>query len=113
MAALRSIKSGEQGGASKKLSGVLLFSDGADNAELSGGVEGRAKTALKDFDVPVSTFLVGSAALKDLAALVYLVMVWIMMGRSTVAGMTSRAKIQDDGKWTVLILGSLSAMAVA
>lgn len=67
MAALRSIKAGEQGGATKKLSGVLLFSDGADNAELQGGLNSRAREALEDFEVPVSTFLVGNAALKDLA----------------------------------------------
>lgn len=67
LGALRSVKSGEQGSTSKKLSGVLLFSDGADNAELGGGVVGRSKAALADLRVPVSTFVVGNQALKDLA----------------------------------------------
>ena len=53
--------------AARKLSGVLLFSDGADNAELAGGAVGRARAALADLGVPVSTFLVGKEALKDLA----------------------------------------------
>lgn len=67
LSALRTLKSGDQGGASKKLSGVLLFSDGADNSELSGGVSGAAKSMLSEFDVPVSTFVVGKGGLRDLA----------------------------------------------
>ncbi|MFL5320524.1 MAG: theronine dehydrogenase, partial [Myxococcaceae bacterium] len=67
MSAIRALKAGEQGGASKKLSGILLFSDGADNSELQGGINGRAKTALEELEVPVSTFLVGASALKDLS----------------------------------------------
>ena len=67
LSALRSVKSGEQSTASKKLSGVLLFSDGADNADLAAGVAGRGRAALVDYQVPVSTFVVGSQGLKDLA----------------------------------------------
>ncbi|RKH42085.1 glutamine amidotransferase [Corallococcus sicarius] len=65
LAALRSAGAAGQG--SRKLSGVLLFSDGADNAELKSGAVGRARAALADLGVPVSTFLVGQEALKDLA----------------------------------------------
>ncbi|QAT87641.1 hypothetical protein EJ065_6112 [Corallococcus coralloides] len=65
LAALRSAASGGQG--SRKLSGVLLFSDGADNTELKAGAVGRARAALTDLGVPVSTFLVGQEALKDLS----------------------------------------------
>jgi uncharacterized membrane protein len=65
LAALRAAGAGSQG--ARKLSGVLLFSDGADNAELAAGVVGRARAALADLGVPVSTFLVGQEALKDLA----------------------------------------------
>lgn len=67
MSALRAMKAGEQGGASKKLSGILLFSDGADNAELQQGIAGRAKSFLEDLEVPISTFTVGASTLKDLA----------------------------------------------
>lgn len=67
LSALRSVKAGEQGSASKKLSGVLLFSDGADNVELSAGVAGKARSALEELQVPVTTFLVGKEGLKDLA----------------------------------------------
>ena len=66
LTALRSAKAGEQG-SSRKLSGILLFSDGADNSELASGVAGAAKSMLADFQVPVSTFVVGSDGLKDLA----------------------------------------------
>lgn len=67
LSALRSVKAGEQGSTSKKLSGVLLFSDGADNVELPGGVAGKARSALEELQVPVTTFLVGKEGLKDLA----------------------------------------------
>jgi uncharacterized membrane protein len=65
LSALRSVSAGSQG--SRKLSGVLLFSDGADNTELATGAVGKARAALTDLNVPVSTFLVGKEALKDLA----------------------------------------------
>jgi uncharacterized membrane protein len=65
LSALRSAGAGAQG--TRKLSGVLLFSDGADNTELAAGAVGRARAALTDLGVPVSTFLVGKEALKDLA----------------------------------------------
>ncbi|MCY1001479.1 glutamine amidotransferase [Myxococcus sp. MISCRS1] len=65
LAALRASAGAGQG--ARKLSGVLLFSDGADNAELKAGVVGRARAALADLGVPVSTFTVGQEALKDLA----------------------------------------------
>jgi uncharacterized membrane protein len=67
LAALRAVAGSEQSAASKKLSGVLLFSDGADNAELAGGVSGSAKSALEELGVPVSTMTVGREGLRDLA----------------------------------------------
>ncbi len=65
LSALQALGGGE--GSSKKLSGVLLFSDGADNSELASGVSGRARSALEELQIPVSTFLVGQDALKDLS----------------------------------------------
>ncbi|MGQ0508578.1 MAG: glutamine amidotransferase [Myxococcaceae bacterium] len=67
LSALRALRASEQGGASKKLSGVLLFSDGADNVELGQDVSGRAKSTLTELGVPVSTFSVGKGGLRDLA----------------------------------------------
>lgn len=67
MGALRAISGGDPGGSGKKLSGVLLVSDGADNAELAGGVGDRGRRALEELGVPVSTVLVGDGALRDLA----------------------------------------------
>lgn len=63
---LRSLKASE-GTSARKLSGVLLFSDGADNGELAQGVNARARQVLQDFGVPVSTVAVGEGGLKDLA----------------------------------------------
>lgn len=67
LGALRAMKGGEQGSSAKKLSAILLFSDGADNVELTAGLNARLKETLKDLRIPVSTFLVGKDALKDLA----------------------------------------------
>jgi uncharacterized membrane protein len=65
-AALRAIKAGESGG-TRKLSGVILFSDGADNADLASGLTGRPKQALEQLGVPVTTVAVGKGGLTDLA----------------------------------------------
>jgi len=65
LSAVRSAAGEGQG--TRKLSGMLLFSDGADNVELKSGVVGRARAALADLNVPVSTFTVGQESLKDLS----------------------------------------------
>ena len=65
-AALRAIKAGDTGGA-RKLSGVILFSDGVDNADLAGGLSGRPKQMLEQLGVPVTTVAVGKGGLTDLA----------------------------------------------
>src|SRR5919197_6733917 len=67
LSALRAARAGDQGGTGKKLSGILLFSDGADNADLAGGVAGAARGVLADLEIPISTFLVGQDGLRDLA----------------------------------------------
>jgi len=66
LSTLRSLKASE-GTSARKLSGVVLFSDGADNGELAQGLNGRAKAVLEGFGVPVSTVAVGQGGLKDLA----------------------------------------------
>ncbi len=65
LAALRAVKAGESGG--RKLSGVLLFSDGADNADLAAGLSGRPRAMLEQLGVPVSTVAVGTSGLTDLS----------------------------------------------
>lgn len=67
LSALRALKAGEREASARKLSGVLLFSDGADNGELAQGATGRAAAALEELALPVSTFAVGTQGLKDLA----------------------------------------------
>lgn len=65
-AALRAIKAGDSGGA-RKLSGIILFSDGVDNADLASGLTERPKQMLENLGVPVTTVAVGKGGLTDLA----------------------------------------------
>ena len=66
LAALRALRATDTGG-SKKVSGVLLLSDGADNAELQAGVSARAKAELAALGFPVSSVQVGDPTLLDVA----------------------------------------------
>ena len=67
LGALRTVESG--GNKSHALAGILLISDGADNAQLQhpGDLEGNEKAQLKGLGVPVNTLAVGQEGLKDLA----------------------------------------------
>jgi uncharacterized membrane protein len=64
LGALRALGATDSGGA-KKVSGVLLFSDGADNAELQSGLTPRTRTELAGLGFPVSTVQVGDPSLLD------------------------------------------------
>lgn len=66
-AAIHAAAAGGGGTAGRKLSGVVIVSDGADNAELAQGLTPKAKAMLKDLGVPVSTIAVGAGGLRDLA----------------------------------------------
>ena len=66
-AALRQAATGTGAAAGRKLSGIVLVSDGADNAELAEGLDSRARAALEELGVPVSSVIVGGASVKDLA----------------------------------------------
>lgn len=66
LASLRAIKSQSSAG-TRKLSGVIVLSDGADNADLSQGAQGASKEALEEYGVPVSTVRIGQSAPRDLA----------------------------------------------
>lgn len=65
-AALRALKAGDTGG-NRKLAGVIVLSDGADNADLASGLNGRPRQALEQLGVPISTVAVGRQGLTDLA----------------------------------------------
>jgi uncharacterized membrane protein/SAM-dependent methyltransferase len=54
-------------GAARRLAGVLLLSDGADNAALAGGLTPAARAELKALGAPVNTVAVGRGAPRDLA----------------------------------------------
>ncbi len=64
--ALRAVKAGDSGGA-RKLAGVILFSDGADNADLASGLGERPRAMLEQLGVPVTTVAVGKGGLTDLS----------------------------------------------
>ncbi len=51
----------------RALAGVLLISDGADNAQLSRGVGAQEKAQLEALGAPVNTLAVGKGGLRDLA----------------------------------------------
>ena len=67
LSAVRAVQGGDEASGGKKLSAVWLFSDGADNVELSQGVDGRARAELTALGAPVSTFLVGKKGVLDLS----------------------------------------------
>ena len=53
-------------------------------------------------------FLIAS----DAGALVFLAAVWDMMARATPEGMRRRAELEDEGRYTVLILSVTAAIAI-
>lgn len=65
-AALRAVQASQSAGA-RRLSGVILLSDGVDNVDLAQGLVGRPRAVLEQFGVPVSTVAVGKGSLVDLA----------------------------------------------
>jgi uncharacterized membrane protein len=64
--ALRAVASGA-GGSTRKLAGVLVLSDGADNARLADGLGPEARAEVKALGVPVNAVAVGRSAPRDLA----------------------------------------------
>lgn len=67
LGAIRGAGSGSGGGAARKLAGVLVVSDGADNADLSDGLSPAARAELRALGVPVNAVAVGRNAPRDLA----------------------------------------------
>jgi len=58
---------GESGAPGRRLAGVLLVTDGADNGGLSAGLAGQARADLLALGVPVNVVAVGTDAPRDLA----------------------------------------------
>lgn len=67
LGAIRSAAEGQGATAGRKLSGIVLVTDGADNVALEGGLTPQARAELKGLGVPVSSLVVGEGGLKDLA----------------------------------------------
>jgi uncharacterized membrane protein len=59
--------SGGAGAPGRRLAGVLLVSDGADNGALADGLGAQARAALKAIGVPVNAVAVGREAPRDLS----------------------------------------------
>jgi uncharacterized membrane protein len=66
LGALQAVAAGG-GGSSRRLAGVLVVSDGADNAALAEGLSGSARAELRALGAPVTALAVGRAAPRDLA----------------------------------------------
>ncbi|HET6923526.1 MAG TPA: glutamine amidotransferase [Anaeromyxobacteraceae bacterium] len=66
LGSLRAVAAGA-GGSSRRLAGVLVLSDGADNAALAEGLTGAARAELRALGAPVTALAVGRAAPRDLA----------------------------------------------
>jgi uncharacterized membrane protein len=66
LGALRAAASGA-GGSTRKLAGVLVVSDGADNARLADGLGPEARAEVRALGVPVNAVAVGKSAPRDLA----------------------------------------------
>ncbi len=66
LAALRGA-AGESGAPGRRLAGVLLVTDGADNGALASGLSGQARADLLALGVPVNVVSVGVDAPRDLA----------------------------------------------
>jgi uncharacterized membrane protein len=56
---------------------------------------------------PTTALLIGW----DTAVVVYIVLVLVLMNRATIASMQQRARLLDQGKWTILIVAVLAALA--
>ena len=65
LGALRAVTAA--GSSSRRLAGVLLLSDGADNGALAGGLSAAARAELQAMKVPVNVVAVGRDAPRDLA----------------------------------------------
>jgi uncharacterized membrane protein len=66
LSALRAVASGA-GGSTRKLAGVLVLSDGADNARLAEGLVPEARAEVRALGVPVNAVALGRSAPRDLA----------------------------------------------
>lgn len=67
LGAIRAAASGTGATSGRKLSGIVLVTDGADNVNLESGLTPQARAELKGLGVPVSSLVVGEGGLKDLA----------------------------------------------
>ena len=67
LGAVRAAAQGQGATSGRKLSGIVLVTDGADNASLAEGLTPQQRTELHGLGVPVSSVVVGQGGLKDLA----------------------------------------------
>jgi uncharacterized membrane protein len=101
-------------GPGRKLAGVLLLSDGADNAALAGGLTPAARAELKALGVPVNTVAAGREPPRDLSVERVAAEEFAFVRSSVTVEATLRAHGLDPGPVTVVLRreGAVVAQAV-
>jgi uncharacterized membrane protein len=90
-------------GPGRKLAGVLLLSDGADNGPLAGGLTPAARAELKALGVPVNTVAAGREPPRDLAVERVAAEEFAFVRSSVTVEATLRAHGLDAGPITVVL----------
>jgi uncharacterized membrane protein len=101
-------------GPGRKLAGVLLLSDGADNGALAGGLSPAARAELKALGVPVNTVTAGREPPRDLAVERVAAEEFAFVRSSVTVEATLRAHGLEAGPITVVLRreGAVVAQAV-
>ncbi len=90
-------------GASRKLAGALVLSDGADNAALAEGLAPAARAELQALAAPVNTVAFGKAAPRDLAIERIAVDDFAFVRNTVTAEVTLRARGLADERFTLVL----------
>ena len=100
-------------GSSRKLAGVLLVSDGADNAELADGLAPAARARLEALGVPVNTVAAGKGAPRDLAVERVAVDDFAFVRNTVTAEVTLRARGFSDEEVKLVLRREGTVVATA
>ena len=101
LAALQAAAAGS--GASRRLAGALVLSDGADNAALAEGLPPAARAELTALAAPISTVAFGKAAPRDLAIERIAIDDFAFVRNTVTAEVTLRARGLSDERFTLVL----------
>jgi len=90
-------------GASRRLAGALVLSDGADNAALAEGLTPAARAELTALAAPVNTVAFGKAAPRDLAIERIAIDDFAFVRNTVTAEVTLRARGLGDERFTLVL----------